>query len=169
MPTINTESLCGRYCLVSFPLGGQSIGRHALVVSFLKGARRLHPSRPSSVPPWDLDVVLRALSQPPFKPLASVDMKEQSLKTVLLLALASAKRIGDLHAFSVDSVFASDPVTAASLSGQDRATCLNRYLPPSERRLFCCLPCLRSHQPRVMRNSVCPVRALRIYIDRLFS
>ncbi len=33
------------------PLGGQSIGRHALVVSFLKGARRLHPPRPPSVPP----------------------------------------------------------------------------------------------------------------------
>ncbi len=41
------------------PLGGQSIGRHSLVVSFLKGVRRLHPP---SVPPWDLDVVLRALS-----------------------------------------------------------------------------------------------------------
>ncbi len=53
------------------PLGGQSIGRHALVVSFLKGARRLHPPRPPSVPPWDLEVVLRALSQPPFEPLIS--------------------------------------------------------------------------------------------------
>ncbi len=30
------------------PQGGQSIGRHAMVVSFLKGARRLHPPR---IPP----------------------------------------------------------------------------------------------------------------------
>ncbi len=44
------------------PLGGQSIGRHALVVSFLKGDRRLHPPHPTSVPPWDREVVLRALS-----------------------------------------------------------------------------------------------------------
>ncbi len=86
-----------------FPLGGQSIGRNAMVVSFLKGARRLHPPRPPSVLPWDLEVVLRALSQPPFEPLTSVGLKELSLKTTLLLALASAKRIGDLHAFSVDS------------------------------------------------------------------
>ncbi len=85
------------------PQGGQSIGRDPMVVSFLKGARRLHPPRPPSVPPWDLEVVLRALSQPPFEPLASVGLKELSLKTALLLALASAKRIGDLHAFSVDS------------------------------------------------------------------
>ncbi len=85
------------------PQGGQSIGRDPMVVSFLKGARRLHPPRPPSVPPWDLEVVLRALSQPPFEPLSSVGLKELSLKTALLLALASAKRIGDLHAFSVDS------------------------------------------------------------------
>ncbi len=85
------------------PLGWQSIGRYALVVSFLKGLRRLHPPRPPSVPPWDLEVVLRALSQPPFESLASVDLKELSIKTALLLALASAKRIGDLHMFSVDS------------------------------------------------------------------
>ncbi len=65
------------------------------------GFRRLHP--PHSVPPWDLEVVLRALSQPPFEPLISIDLKELSIKTALLLALASAKRIGDLHAFSLDN------------------------------------------------------------------
>ncbi len=95
---IDTESLCGRHCLVSFPTG-RTIGRLAMVVSFLKGAKRLHPPRPPSVPPWDLEVVLRALSQPPSEPLTSVRFKELSLKITLLLALASAKRIRDLHAF----------------------------------------------------------------------
>ncbi len=61
------------------PQGGQSIGRNAMVVSFLKGTRRLHPPRPPSVPPWDLEVLLRALSQPPFEPLTSVGLKELSL------------------------------------------------------------------------------------------
>ncbi len=68
------------------PQGGQSIGRHAMVVSFLKGAKRLHPPRSPSVPPWDLEVALRALSQPPFEPLTSMGLKELSLKTTLLLA-----------------------------------------------------------------------------------
>ncbi len=85
------------------PQGEQSIGKHAMVVRFLKGAKRLHPPRPPSVLPWDLKVVLRAISQSPFEPLTSVGLKELYLKTTLLLALASAKRIGDLHAFSVDS------------------------------------------------------------------
>ncbi len=43
------------------PQGGQSIGRLAMVVSFLKGVKRLLPPRPPFVPPWDLEVVLRAL------------------------------------------------------------------------------------------------------------
>ncbi len=85
------------------PQGRQSIGRHMLVVSFLKGARGLHSPRPPAVPAWGLEVVFRALLQPPFEPVTSVDLKELSLKTALLLALASAKRIGDLHAFPVNS------------------------------------------------------------------
>ncbi len=52
-------------------------------------------------------MVLRTLSQPPFEPLAFVDLKELSLKTALLLALASAKSIGDVHAFSVNSDYIS--------------------------------------------------------------
>ncbi len=43
---------------------------------------------------------LQALSQPPFDPLTSIDLKELSLKTTLFLALTSAKHIGDLHMFS---------------------------------------------------------------------
>ncbi len=46
---------------------------------------------------------LRALSLQPFGPLTSVGLKELFLKTTVLLAFASAKRIEHLHAFSVDS------------------------------------------------------------------
>ncbi len=46
---------------------------------------------------------LRAFSQPPFGSLTSVGLKERFLKTTVLLAFASAKRIEHLHAFSVDS------------------------------------------------------------------
>ena len=50
---------------------------------------------------WDLLVVLRALTGPPFEPLDTVDIKFVSLKTALLLALTSAKRVGDIQALSV--------------------------------------------------------------------
>ncbi len=38
----------------------------------------------------------------PREPLQTVEPKFLSMKTLLLLALASIKRVGDLHAFSVD-------------------------------------------------------------------
>ncbi len=73
------------------PLAGQSVGRNNLVVHFLKGSRRLNPPRPITVPTWDLPTVLRALNSLPFEPLQSTDLHSLTLKTALLLDLASVK------------------------------------------------------------------------------
>ncbi len=83
------------------PIAGQSVGRDNSVVRFLKGARRLNPPWPLTVPTWDLPTVLRALKGPPFEPLQSTNLRSLSLKTALLLALASVKRVGDLQALSI--------------------------------------------------------------------
>ncbi len=83
-------------------IDGKSVGKHDLVVRFLRGARRLNPPRPPSIPSWDLALVLRALQIAPFEPLQSADLKILSMKTLLLVALASIKRVGDLQAFSVN-------------------------------------------------------------------
>ncbi len=152
------------------PQGGQSIGRDPMVVSFLKGARRLHPPRPPSVPPWDLEVVLRALSQPPFEPLTSVGLKELSLKTALLLALASAKRIGDLHAFSVDSDCIRFGPGDCSVTLRPRMGYVPKSLSTPFKIQTVSLSALSSESAASReadaQTSVCPVRALRIYIDR---
>ncbi len=76
---------------------GRSLGKHDLIVRFLKGARRMNPSRSPLVPSWDLAGHQRG----PFEPLDSVELKFLSLKTALLTALTSIKRVGDLQAFSV--------------------------------------------------------------------
>ncbi len=81
---------------------GKSVGKHNLVVRFLRGARRLNSPRPPSLPSWDLALVLRALITATFEPLQSVELKFLSMKTLLLTALASIKRVGDLQAFLVD-------------------------------------------------------------------
>lgn len=52
-------------------------------------------------PSVQVAVVLEGLKSPPFKPPKGAEFKFLSLKMVLLLALASAKRISDLHALSV--------------------------------------------------------------------
>ncbi len=84
------------------PIAGRSVGRDIAVTQFVRGARRMNPLRPRTVTPWDLPTVLKALKGPPFEPLESSSLSVLSLKTTLLLALASVKRVGDLQALSVD-------------------------------------------------------------------
>ncbi len=67
----------------------------------MRGARRLRPVRPTAIPSWDLSVVLEGLVTAPFEPLESASDRILTLKVVLLLALTSLKRVGDLQAFSV--------------------------------------------------------------------
>lgn len=66
------------------PIAGQSVGKHVLVVKF-------NPPRPKTVISWDLSIVLRALWGSTFEPLMMADLQPLSLKTALLLALASVK------------------------------------------------------------------------------
>ncbi len=77
-----------------------SLGRHP-VVFFMHGVRWLRPARPMAVPSWDLSVVLEDLVMAPFMPLESASEWKLTLKVVLLLALTSLKRVGDLQALSV--------------------------------------------------------------------
>ena len=50
-------------------------------------------------PAWDVALVLQSLTEAPYEPLRTCDERFLAQKTLFLLALASAKRIGELHAF----------------------------------------------------------------------
>ncbi len=75
---------------------GRSLGKHNLIVSFLRGARRSNPPSPPLAPSWDLSIVLAGLQRGPFELLDSVELKFLSARTALLTALTSIKRVGDL-------------------------------------------------------------------------
>ena len=51
-------------------------------------------------PAWDVALVLQSLTGPPYEPLRTVDEVFLAHKTLFLLALASAKHVGELHALS---------------------------------------------------------------------
>ena len=146
-------------------VGGDTVGSHRLVTQFLKGARRLHPPRPPRVPSWDLDVVLDALCRPPFEPMARTDLKWLSYKTAFLLAITSAKRVGEIHALSVspsclrwnsdesgvilwpNTAFLPKVLSTAHLNQPIR---LAQFVPRPE--------------DTGRTSLLCPVRALRFYI-----
>ncbi len=73
---------------------GRSLGKHDLIVRFLKGARRMNPSRSPFVPSWDLSIILAGLQRGPFELLDSVELKFLSAKTALLTMLTSIKKVG---------------------------------------------------------------------------
>ena len=65
--------------------------------------RALFLKRPPSrklLPSWSLPAVLEALSKPPFEPLAEATLRNLTIKTVFLVAIASGQRRSALHALS---------------------------------------------------------------------
>ena len=152
-------------CHIGF--GDKSVGQHPLVRQFMKGARHLHPVSKSLVPSWDLALVLDALSQPPFEPLEGLDMKLLSLKTALLLALVTAKRVSDIHAFSVaPECMRFNGDAKVVLKTNPAFLPKNRLVTPLpvELAAFCPPPFASDEERR--KHNLCPVRALTVYLDR---
>ena len=58
------------------------------------------PRCSSSFPAWDLDVVLKHLMSSAYEPLEQQDLRTITKKALFLVALATAKRVGELHALS---------------------------------------------------------------------
>ncbi len=146
------------------------LGRHRMVSAFMRGARCLRPVRPTAVPSWDLSVVLEGLVTAPFEPLESASDRILTLKVVFLLALTSLKRVGDLQAFSVSETcmdFAPGLVKVTlrprpgyipkvlSTSFRSQVVMLHSFHPP---------PFASSEDERL--HLLCPVRALKLYVDR---
>nr|XP_055023529.1 uncharacterized protein LOC129413761 [Misgurnus anguillicaudatus] len=151
-------------------IGGRSVGKHELITKFLQGARRLRHSRPPTVPSWDLALVLKALTLPPFEPILTVGLKELSLKTVLLLALASAKRIGDLHALSVNAECLQFGPGDCNVTLKPKAGYVPKSLSTPFRAQVISIPAFSSDDAAttnaIVQSELCPVRALKAYIDR---
>ncbi len=148
---------------------GKSLGKHDLVFRFLRGARRLNPPRPHLVPSWDLPSVLSALRGAPFEPLQSVELKFLSLKTVLLSALATVKRVGDLQAFSGDDSCLEFGPADSHVVLRPRPGYVPKVPTMPFRDQVVNLQALPREEADPAIALLCPVRALRIYVDRTQS
>ncbi|KAL0149356.1 hypothetical protein M9458_055394, partial [Cirrhinus mrigala] len=145
---------------------GASLGKHQLVVRFLRGARRVNPPRLHLVPSWDLAITLRGLREAPFEPLASVELKYLSLKTALLTALASIKRVGDLQAFSVDETCLEFGPGDSHVILRPRPGYVPKVPTTPFRDQVVNLQALPLEEADPASALLCPVRSLRIYMDR---
>ncbi|KAI2660848.1 hypothetical protein H4Q32_008522 [Labeo rohita] len=147
-------------------MGGRSVGKHDLIIRFLKGARRLNPPRPHLIPSWDLAVVLQGLQRDPFEPLQSVEVDALSLKTALLTALTSVKRVGDLQALSVNNACLEFGPADSHVVLRPRPGYVPKVPTTPFRDQVVTLQAISSQEDDPNLTLLCPVRALRIYLER---
>ncbi|KAL0151772.1 hypothetical protein M9458_052923 [Cirrhinus mrigala] len=113
-------------------------------------------------------VVLDSLCRAPFEPLDQVPDRLLTIKTAVLLALASLKRVGDLQALSVAPSCIDFAPGLAKVFLFPRAGYVPKvpFVPPQPIVLqaFCPPPFREADQERL--HCLCPVRALDTYIRR---
>ena len=143
----------------------QSLDLNRLIASF----HRDRPSANRSIPNWDLSLVLLALTRAPFEPLGKADLKILTFKTVFLLALASGKRRSEIHAWTFDSFSRKRDWSEVTFSPSTAFIAKNQLA--SEGPLAIqpvVIPALKpTLDPSLIQDkSLCPVRALRYYLDK---
>ena len=116
-------------------------------------------------PAWDVSLALQSLTGAPYEPLRTCEEHFLAQK-IFLLALASAKRIGELHALSyrVSHTRNWGEVSFSFVTGfvaktQDPSSLAPRFEGFS-------VPALPNARNNRNGGLLCPVRAVRCYLDR---
>ena len=83
-----------------FSLKGFDMCQDPVLHNVIKAcSSRIHRPRQPRTPSWNVDVVLKSLTLPPFEPLHEASFRDLTKKTLFLVALATAKRVGELKPF----------------------------------------------------------------------
>ena len=147
------------------PIEGASIGNHPMVKTWVKGSKALNPRIRTLMPAWSLPVILSALREQPYEPMAKADLKHLTLKTTFLLAITSARRISELQALCMAEPFLIINPASAFLRVN------NAFLPkvPSDLALNADIE-LQAFYPNPHtgvekeQRKNCPIRALNYYL-----
>ena len=112
-------------------------------------------------PAWDLSKVLQYLVSPVFEPLSQAPFRALTLKTLFFLALATAKRVGELQALSSIVTFVGGDACLSYISQfVAKSESLTRSIP----RSFLVKSLADFAAGLDIDLLLCPVRALRLYL-----
>ena len=112
-------------------------------------------------PHWDVNVVLFSLKFRPYEPLSAEGLKEFTMKTLFLIALATAHRIGELNALSNNVGFKKDGSAILHFSHEFIAKTQSRTRPVAREFIIPALSSITSDKDELL---LCPVRALKLYL-----
>ena len=144
-------------------------GKDESLTRLLDSFHRDKPKGRRGVPAWNLSLVLHQLTKAPFEPMRKASLKHLTFKTVFLLALGSGKRRSEIHAWLYRNIRHQENWSQVSLYPSPSFLSkiqLARDEPAAVALVV--IPALAPSLDRSLREdkSLCPVRALRYYLDR---
>ena len=81
------------------------ISESSILRDLMRSFKIERPIASSRAPPWDLTLVLSYLRSSSFEPMDSLPLRQLTIKVLFLIALATAKRVGELQAVSKEVSF----------------------------------------------------------------
>ena len=137
------------------------------LISMLKAFKLEDQKKKFRPPAWDLNVVLKHLRGAPYEPLSSASLEDLTRKTLFLVALATAARVSEIHALDVTRIKFENVRNGAVHIGLLWDFIAKNQLPGQPDRLFTIPPLSQIVGAADEEDLLlCPVRALRQYIDR---
>ena len=151
--------------LGNVPINVKDENRTCLLDSF----HRDRPKGRRGIPYWNLSLVLHQLTKAPFEPLKEASLKHLTFKTVFLLALGSGKRRSEIHAWLHKNIRPQADWSKVSLYPSPSFLSKNQLAKEGRDSVTpVVIPALAPTPDKSLKGdrSLCPVRALRYYLDR---
>ena len=127
------------------------------------------PKGRRGIPSWNLSLVLHQLTQAPFEHLKEASLKHLTFKTVFLLALGSGKCRSEIHAWLHKNIRHQSDWSKVSLYPSPSFLSKNQLAKEGPDSVaLVVIPALAPTLDKSLKGdrSLCPVRALRYYLDR---
>ena len=146
-----------------------NISKDDNLTRLLESFHRDRPRGRRGIPSWNLSLVLHQLTRAPFEPLREASLKHLTFKTVFLLALGSGKRRSEIHAWQHKNIRHQSDWSKVSLFPSPSFLSKNQLAKEGPESVApVVIPALAPTLDKYLKSdrSLCPVRALRYYLDR---
>ena len=168
---LQPSTIDGYRSAIADKLGNSSINisKDENLTRLLDSFHRDRPKGRRGIPSWNLSLVLHQLTKAPFEPLKEASLKHLTFKTVFLLALGSGKRRSEIHAWQNKNIRHQSDWSKVSLYPSPSFLSKNQLAKEGPESVApVVIPALAPTLDRSLKSdrSLCPVRALRYYLDR---
>ena len=146
-----------------------NVSKDENLTHLLDSFHRDRPKGRMGIHSWNLSLVFHQWTKAPFEPIKEASLKHLTLKTVFLLALGLGKRRSEIHAWQNKNLSHQSDWSKVSLYPSPSFLSKNQLAkegPDSVAPVV--IPALAPTLDKSLRSdrSLCPVRALRYYLDR---